>query len=440
MEEIKIKGKMILLATVLIIGISITTSKVEAATNNSMQTAQSISMNNLYSGSITNSVDARFYKFTLNESGRITINYKAFMPCSTYVIYNSNGEELDGSYSNYWNDTTELYSSNDKYDLTKGIYYFCVEKYAGKTGNFNFTMNFAPSGESFSEGNGRTNNLMSSANNIDLGKLYKGQIASNDDKDFYKVSLQKDCKLKLVYEAHIACSTYYIFDNNGRKIEESYSNYWNDTSESFISTKYIDLDRGTYYFCVEKYAGKTGNYCFTLSQSVAFIKLNKNSLILEKNKTSTLKATLTPYTNEKITWKSQYKDIATVNSKGVVTGKKAGYTTITATVGDRLKAKCIVYVKPDATKLKKVKSGKKYSKKCYVYLKWESKKNIDGYQVYYAKSKKGKFKKLYTTYGTSASISLERKKTYYFIVRTYKYANGKNVYSSWSNVKSIYLK
>lgn len=249
-----------------------------------------------------------------------------------------------------------------------------------------------------------------------------------------------DCKLKIDYKAYIHTSSYFIYDSNGKEIESSTYNCWDGINKCFISEKYVDLEKGIYYFCVSKYWGDTGNYNFTLSKSTASIKLNKNVLTLGKNKTATLKATLTPSTNEKITWESQYKDIATVNSKGVVTGKKAGYTTITAIVGDGLKAECRVYVKPDATKFKKGKSGKKYGKKHYVFLKWKSKKNIDGYQVYYAKSKKGKFKKLYTTYGTSATISLKRKKTYYFKVRTYKYANDKNVYSSWSNVKSIYLK
>lgn len=440
MKELKAYGKMFLLALILFIGIIVGTSETKAATNNSMQTAQSISMNTLYSGNITNSVDSRFYKFVLSESGRITIDYKAYMSCSTYVIYNSNGEKLEVSNANYWDNTTELYSSIDNYDLTKGIYYFCVEKYAGKTGNFDFSMRFTSSGESFSEGEGGTNNLMSSANNIDFLKLYKGQIASNDDKDFYKFFLQQECKIKLVYEAQISCSTYYIFDNNGTKIEVSNANYWNDTSKRFISTKYIDLDRGTYYFCVEKYAGKTGNYSFSLSQSVATIKLNKDSLTLAKNKTSTLKATLIPFTNEKIAWESQYKDIATVNSKGVVTGKKAGYTTITATVGDGIKAECRVYVKPDATKLKKVKAGYRYGRKRYIALKWKSKSNIDGYQIYYAKKNAGKYKKIYTTSSNAATVTLKRKKKYYFKIRTYKYVEGKNIYSSWSNVKSIYLK
>lgn len=440
MKEIKTKGKIILLAIVLSIGIFIATSKVEAATNNSMQTAQSISMNNLYSGSITNSVDSRFYKFVLSESGRITIEYKAYMPTSDYYIYDNNGKEIEAKTHNGWNSVTELYSSIDEYDLTKGTYYFCVKKYYSDTGNFNFTIKYVSAKESFSEGNNGNNNLMSSANSISLGKLYKGQIASNDDKDFYKFSLDSDCRLKIAYKAYMPTSDYYIYDSNGKEIEAKTYNGWNGVSKCFTSEDYVDLENGIYYFCVAKYYRDTGNYSFTLSKSTAAIKLNREVITLGKNKNITLKATLRPATNEKITWESQYKDIATVNSKGVVTGKKAGYTTITATVGDGLKAECRVYVKPDATKLKKVKSGKKYDKKRYVSLKWKSKKNIDGYQVYYAKSKKGKFKKLYTTYGTSVTISLKRKKTYYFKIRTYKYANDKNVYSSWSNIKSIYLK
>lgn len=55
------------------------------------------------------------------------------------------------------------------------------------------------------------------------------------------------------------------------------------------------------------------------------------------------KITLYVDTTKKITWSTSNKKIATVSSKGVVTGKKPGNTTITATVGKK-KYKCKVQV------------------------------------------------------------------------------------------------
>ena len=74
----------------------------------------------------------------------------------------------------------------------------------------------------------------------------------------------------------------------------------------------------------------------------------------------TLKATVSPKnaTNQKITWKSSNKKIATVSSKGVVTGKKKGTVKITVTTADGKKtASCTVMVK-DPVKVKSVKLNK----------------------------------------------------------------------------------
>jgi len=63
------------------------------------------------------------------------------------------------------------------------------------------------------------------------------------------------------------------------------------------------------------------------------VTLNKTVAYLEKGKTTTLKATLTPTTLEdmSVTWKSSDKSIATVTSKGKVKGVGYGTATITCT-------------------------------------------------------------------------------------------------------------
>lgn len=431
-NQIKKIGGIILLAIVMTIGIFATPSKVEAA-NDSFYGATSINMNQWYSGTITDNIESRFYKFTLNESGRVTINIQAYMYCSGFYIYDSNGKEIVGCGSNYWNDTTEKYSDIVKYDLTKGDYYFCMKKNY-YTGSFEFCMSFTSAYESFQENNKDiNNNLIRYANDIRLGVNYKGQIATNDKKDFYRFYLNSDCRLKINYKAYIEHSYVHIYDVNGIE-RKSYSGWWNNVTNFWQSEEYVDLEKGTYYLCIEGDGDwRTGNYNVKLSRSTSGIRLNKSSITLQRNKTYNLKATLIPSTGEKITWESEYSDVATVNSKGVVKAKKAGYTVIKATVGDGITAECRVYVKPDATKLKKVKAGRKYGNKRSVIWTCSRKKNVTGYQIYYAKSKKGKYRKLNTYY-------LKRGRRYYFKVRTYTYAYDRTLYSGWSNVKSLYLK
>lgn len=96
--------------------------------------------------------------------------------------------------------------------------------------------------------------------------------------------------------------------------------------------------------------------------------------------------------------------------------------------------------KPKVTKIKKVKGSKKT-----VSTTWTKISGVKGYQVQVATDKKFKKNKKTVTIKkqktTSTTVKkLKAKKKYYVRVRTYKVVNGKNVYSSWSSVKSVKTK
>jgi len=81
--------------------------------------------------------------------------------------------------------------------------------------------------------------------------------------------------------------------------------------------------------------------------SVTGVSLNKTSLDLTVNASATLTATVKPSnaTNKGVTWSSSDSSVATVDSNGKVTAKKAGKVTITVTTKDgQYKADCIVEV------------------------------------------------------------------------------------------------
>ena len=82
------------------------------------------------------------------------------------------------------------------------------------------------------------------------------------------------------------------------------------------------------------------------NNTVKSIKLNKTKATLNKGDKITLKATVTPSdaTDKKVTFSSSDKKVAVVDSKGVVTAKKAGKATITAKAGTK-KASCKITVK-----------------------------------------------------------------------------------------------
>lgn len=108
--------------------------------------------------------------------------------------------------------------------------------------------------------------------------------------------------------------------------------------------------------------GKHVDTCIvTVKESVTKIVLNKTSYKLGKGKSYTLKASVKNSTasNKTVKWKSSNTKVATVNSKGKVTGKSIGYATITATAtdGSKVSASCEIRVVNQVTSIKLNKSA-----------------------------------------------------------------------------------
>lgn len=92
--------------------------------------------------------------------------------------------------------------------------------------------------------------------------------------------------------------------------------------------------------------GKSAKIKITVKKAPSKIKFKKNSVTIARKKSTTLKYTLTKNTyTYKLTWKSSNKKIATVNSKGKVTGKKKGTCKITVKTHNGKKATIKVKVK-----------------------------------------------------------------------------------------------
>lgn len=141
-----------------------------------------------------------------------------------------------------------------------------------------------------------------------------------------------------------------------------------------------------------------------------------------------------------ITWESFDKDIATVNSVGVVRAKKQGMTYLICTDEDgMLVDKCKVTVGPkiSSTYLRSVSGGKRS-----VNVKWKARPGkVGGYQVRISKNRhftKCTYKTVKGSRSGSTKISkLSRKTKYYVSVRTYSIIKGNKFYSGWSKAKAV---
>ena len=152
-------------------------------------------------------------------------------------------------------------------------------------------------------------------------------------------------------------------------------------------------------------------------------KVKTPSVVVKDSKGNTLKKD-TDYTVKYASGrKTPGKYTVTVTFKGKYSGTK----------------KLTLTIKPKAPSISSI-----YSKtKGKAVIKWNNVTGESGYQVYYATSKNGTYKKVdsYSADKTAGSkTKLTSKKTYYFKVRAYKKTSSGTVYSSWSAVKSVKIK
>ena len=97
-----------------------------------------------------------------------------------------------------------------------------------------------------------------------------------------------------------------------------------------------------------------------------------------------------------------------------------------------------------ATQTKAPTIKKLSSNKTILNVQWAKVSGATGYEIYVSQSKNGTYTKKATIKKqniTSQNIKgLTKGKTYYVKIRTYKTVSGKNIYSSYSAIKTIKIK
>ena len=232
--------------------------------DNRYQTGNDVEFNKEYNGQIAHNDDKDFYKITLDKSGRINIDVTAAIYKINYYIYDGSGNVVFKSEYQYWNDVTGESQRNLVVDLVSGDYYFCVARNDG-TGNYHFNVDYTPANESFTESQSEFNNKFETASPIDLNTEYVGQLANNDNTDFYKFTIKSSDKYIVRSTGDFRYVDYYVYDTKGNEKCHNYVD-WNSTAKRHFYTKEIELDAGTYYFCAKVgWGGTTGVFNFSIS-------------------------------------------------------------------------------------------------------------------------------------------------------------------------------
>lgn len=177
-----------------------------------------------------------------------------------------------------------------------------------------------------------------------------GTLYDEEDMGFHSFTLPAKGKIKVTFKDDtFGVYGFYIEDSDGDVIYSSSENYCFYEEQSFVSKEHR---KGDYYLVVfnadeedELDYKVTVSWIPTGTVYPTKITLNKTSVKLDKGDKVKLKATVKPsYTSCAVKWSSSNKNVATVNSKGVVKAKALGKVKIKAKCG-KISKRCTVKVK-----------------------------------------------------------------------------------------------
>ena len=252
-----------------------------------------------------------------------------------------------------------------------------------------------------------SNNNYSSANGI----MY--------NKNKTEIIVYPQGKRDTTYVVPSTIKTLYSFSTNSNPYMKTITIPSSVTEIEARAVGYISYYKEVSGFTIKGYKGtaaeryaRNNDFNFVQLQVVpTSVALNKTTLTLDTGKTSNLKATVYPSNaaNKKCTWSSSNTSVATVDSNGKVTAKKAGTATITVKTSNGKTATCKVTVNlpaPQITSLANTTGGIKIS--------WNKVSGAYCYRLYYKPASGGwkRFKDTTATSFTDSGVVPNKTETY----------------------------
>ena len=233
--------------------------------NDTINSAYGISLGQSYKSQISLNSTQDFFKVTLGSSGRLRLTGKFYSIDTRLYVYDADGNEVY-SQLNYADSVTDRYDLDTPLDLTRGTYYIAFTR-IDHYGQYTFSTSFSSASESFGEEQGGSNNSLEAADAISGGTTYKGQIARNDDRDFYRFNAESQGSVTISGTAYLESVRLYVYDSNGDAILNRIY-YDNDVTGRCDISESVSLSPGTYYACFTRPSySHTGNYTFSISGS-----------------------------------------------------------------------------------------------------------------------------------------------------------------------------
>lgn len=237
----------------------------EKEKNDELSNANSININTSYIGNIETDKDVDYYKFSVNNKGKINISFEHDKIDSGDAFWTLS--LLDG----ISDDTIlqlesigkEALLQSDWGRIPPGEYYLKIKPYYYLNTDYKFTINFVEEGDGVES---EKNNDFDNANNISLGTNYVGNIQDNRDVDYYSFKIDKKRNINFTFSHDIfdSSNSYWeicIVDGLG---DEEVLRITSTGKEGIKTEKIEKLPAGTYYIRVKPSSYSNVDYTILL--------------------------------------------------------------------------------------------------------------------------------------------------------------------------------
>ena len=239
----------------------------EKEPNDTIVTANTISVNTVVNGTTHSNDSKDWYKFTINQDGYVWIDFTHDYGAAEHQIYLYSYDGTNKERHMYFYvDDTQQKDSSAKQGLSAGTYYILVERYGSYTTNYSLKVNFKAANDWEKE----FNDTIVTANTISAGKTVFGSTHSEDSKDWYKFTTNRDgyVWIDFTHDYGTAEHQIYLYSYDGTNKERHMYFYVDDTQQKDSSAKQ-GLSAGTYYILVERYGSYITNYSLKVNFSTS---------------------------------------------------------------------------------------------------------------------------------------------------------------------------
>lgn len=175
--------------------------------NNTLDTAEIISVNTTIDGALSDNSDADYFQFTTEENGAFCVTFSHEVLEASYAVWRLTLLDHDGETIRTWDvDGDADVIATDMMGMRAGTYCLKISSVFYQDAPYAFQVDFTAASASEQLYEAEYNNTAVSANPLPVNTSCMGNLYSSDDVDYYAVTLSENGSIALTF-AHPALTS-----------------------------------------------------------------------------------------------------------------------------------------------------------------------------------------------------------------------------------------